>query len=142
MRGGIDLTEVGRLMEDQRFQTGGAVMKRILVVEDEMNLHQLYQNELEQEGYLVETTSSGHQTIDRVKELSPQLVVLGLKLPDLGGLQVLEEIKSYNENLPVILNSAYTTYKHNFSSWIADAYIIKSADLNELKRKISELLSC
>lgn len=117
-------------------------MKRILVVEDEMNLHQLYQNELEQEGYLVETTFSGHQTIDRVKELSPQLVVLGLKLPDLGGLQVLEEIKSYDENLPVILNSAYTTYKHNFSSWIADAYIIKSADLNELKRKISELLSC
>jgi DNA-binding response OmpR family regulator len=118
------------------------MVKRILIVEDEMNLQELYLNELKQEGYLVETTSGGERTIDTVKELSPQLVVLDLKSPDLGGLQVLEQIKSYDEHLPVILSSAYTTYKHNFSSWIADAYIIKSVDLEKLKGKIRELLSC
>jgi two-component system response regulator (stage 0 sporulation protein F) len=123
-------------------QEGGAIMKRILIVEEEMNLQKLYLSELEQEGYLVEATSGGDRTIDTLKELSPQLVVLNLKSPDLSGLRVLEQIKSYDEHLPVILNSAYTTYKHNFSNWIADAYIVKSVDLEELKGRIRELLSC
>ena len=116
-------------------------MKRILIVEDEINLHQLYRKELEEEGYAVEVTSCGLETMDRIKESSPELVVLDVRLPDVSGLQVLEQIKGYNKNLPVILNTSYSTYKHDFSSWIADAYIIKSAHLDELKRRIGELLS-
>jgi len=54
---------------------------------------------------------------------------------------VLEQIKSYDLNLPVILNSAYSTYKANFSSWIADDYVVKSSDLSELKSAIRKYIS-
>ena len=43
-------------------------------------------------------------------------------------------------NLPVVLNSAYTTYKNDFKSWLADAYVVKSSDMTELKATIRELL--
>jgi hypothetical protein len=40
----------------------------------------------------------------------------------------------------VILNTAYTQYQESFMSWAADAYVVKSSDLTELKEKIKELV--
>jgi hypothetical protein len=45
------------------------------------------------------------------------------------------------EGLKVILNTAYSQYQESFMSWAADAYVIKSADLTELKSKVKELLT-
>jgi len=72
----------------------------------------------------------------------PNLVVLDIKINPAygGGLEVLKEIKTFNNKIQVILNSAYTTFRADFSTWLADAYIIKSSDLSELKRRIKELL--
>ncbi|MCJ7578005.1 MAG: hypothetical protein MUO91_06100 [candidate division Zixibacteria bacterium] len=57
-----------------------------------------------------------------------------------GGLEVLKEVKTFDNKIPVILNSAYTTFRADFSTWLADAYVIKSSDISELKRRIKELL--
>ncbi|OGC83247.1 MAG: two-component system response regulator, partial [candidate division Zixibacteria bacterium RBG_16_43_9] len=74
------------------------------------------------------------------KKNFPDLVVLDIKIKKLHGLEVLKKIKEFNKDLPVVLNSAYETFKSDFSSWIADAYLIKSSNLAELKEKIAELL--
>lgn len=113
---------------------------QILVAEDEPNLLELYQKELEDEGFKVITTTNGDQAICLTKKVLPDLVVLDIKINKVLGLEVLREIKTFDNKIPVILNSAYTTFKADFSSWLADAYIIKSYDLSELKRKIKELL--
>ena len=42
--------------------------------------------------------------------------------------------------LPVVINTAYSSYKENFLSWSADAYLTKSADLSELKGTIRSIL--
>ena len=42
---------------------------------------------------------------------------------------------------PVILNTAYTNYKDNFMTWSADAYVVKSSDLSELKSTIADVLA-
>jgi two-component SAPR family response regulator len=70
------------------------------------------------------------------------LVVLDIKINPAygGGLEVLKEIKTFDNKIQVILNSAYTTFRADFSTWLADAYVIKSSDLTELKRRIKELL--
>ncbi|MCK6468413.1 MAG: hypothetical protein L6Q53_09500 [Candidatus Brocadia sinica] len=47
---------------------------------------------------------------------------------------------SEHKNIPIIINTAYGGYTDNFLMWSADAYIIKSSDLSELKNKIKELL--
>jgi len=116
-------------------------MHRIMIVEDEKNLLELYKHELEDEGYKVISCHNGESVMDSIKSCKPEVVVLDIRLGAIEGLEVLEQIKSYDLNLPVILNSAYSTYKANFSSWIADDYVIKSPDLSELKSTIKKYIS-
>ncbi len=113
---------------------------RILLVEDEPSLLELYQKELEDEGFQVITTTDGDQAIELAKKVLPNLVVLDIKINKVLGLEVLREIKTFDRKIPVILNTAYATFRAHFSSWMADAYIVKSSDLAELKRSIKKLL--
>jgi DNA-binding response OmpR family regulator len=115
-------------------------MSRILVVEDEPDLQDLYRLELEECGFEVAVCGDGEQAIAKAAESDFDLVVLDIKMPKKDGTEVLHEIKRHNKDVPVILNSAYSTYKRDFSNWMADAYVVKSADLAELKAKINELL--
>lgn len=116
------------------------IMYKILLVEDEPHLLELYQEELQDEGYEVLSTMDGEEAVLLTKKNLPDLVVLDIKIRKLHGLEVLKKIKEFNKDLPVVLNSAYETFKSDFSSWIADAYLIKSSNLAELKEKIAELL--
>lgn len=115
-------------------------MRSILVVDDEEDLAQLYQKELSEEGYDVMVARSGDEALEAAQEQGPNLVVLDIKLPGEDGLRVLDRLKRENSERPVILNSAYSTYKGDFSSWAADAYVVKSPNLDELKHRIRELL--
>ena len=115
-------------------------MKKIVVIEDEANVLRLYQRELIEEGYQVVGITDGTKALETIEEEQPHLVVLDVKLNKLDGLQLLREIKAHNRTLPVVLNTAYGTYKGDFKSWLADAYIIKSSDLRELKETIGQLL--
>jgi two-component SAPR family response regulator len=69
------------------------------------------------------------------------LVVLDIKMEGRNGLESLSDFRRVNKDLPIILNSAYSTYKSDFQSWLADAYLVKSSNLEELKRKVRELIS-
>ena len=73
------------------------------------------------------------------ERLSGSLTRLDAK-QEKDGLEVLDLLRKKNKSLPVILNSAYSTYKNDFTSWLADAYLVKSHDLTELKDKVQELL--
>ncbi len=116
-------------------------MPKVMVVEDEKNLLKLYKDELEDDGFEVMPVDNGRQVLSALEQFRPQLVVLDIKLGDVEGLEVLEQIKQFDRGLPVILNSAYSSYKANFSSWIADDYIVKSPDLTELKESIRRHLA-
>jgi DNA-binding response OmpR family regulator len=115
-------------------------MARIMIVEDEPNLRDLYRLELEELGHHVTTCADGEDALKEAREGIFDLVILDIKLPKREGTEVLHEIKKRNREIPVILNSAYSTYKSDFATWLADAYVVKSADLSELKGKVSELL--
>jgi DNA-binding response OmpR family regulator len=113
---------------------------QILVVEDEPDLVELYRKELEDEGFKVITATDGERAVDLTKKALPDLVVLDIRINKIFGLEVLKEIKTFDHKIPVILNSAYATFKADFSCWMADAYIVKSSDLTELKRSVKKLL--
>lgn len=115
-------------------------MQNILVVEDDPSLLDLYRMELEDEGYKIFCARDGEEAIKIAKQSTLDLVVLDIRIDKIEGLEVLKEIKSAKKDLPVILNTAYSTYKQDFVSWMADAYIVKSSKLDELKEKIRELL--
>ena len=115
-------------------------MTKLLVVDDEKNIRRLYESELKREGYEVETAESAEDALELIEDGPPDLVVLDIRLEGMDGIDCLRTIMERRRDLPVILNSAYSTYKQDFASWMADAYVVKSADLTELKEKIREVL--
>jgi len=114
--------------------------KRVLVVDDEQNIRMLYDAELTAEGYEVTVAESGDEALVAVSRNRPDIVVLDVKLADDDGLDILSSIRKEDRTLPIVLNSAYSVYKADFNSWLADAYVVKSSDLTELKSRIRELL--
>jgi len=118
----------------------GDDMPRILVVDDEENFRKLYSMELSSEGYDVSLADSGQAALQSVSEEMPDIVILDVKMTGKDGLETLSELKKQNKGLPIILNTAYSSYKNNFQSWLAEDYVIKSVDLRELKMKIRSLL--
>ena len=115
-------------------------MDKILCVDDDLSLLSLYQEELSEEGYEVIVAWNGKEALEKYDQESPQLVVLDIRMPVPDGLETLNALLARNRQLPVILNTAYSTYRDNFMTWGAEAYVIKSSDLTELKEKIREVL--
>jgi DNA-binding NtrC family response regulator len=113
----------------------------ILVVDDEENIRWLYREELEDEGYIIKDAASGEDALKIVPELKPDLVVMDIKMPGISGVDTLIKIKEIDKDIPVILCSAYGDYKQDFSTWASDAYVVKSASLDELKKAITKVLS-
>lgn len=111
-------------------------MKRILLVDDEEYIRRFYFEELSEEGYEVVTAASGHNLLRKINFFKPDLVILDIKLMDYDGIELLQEIRCSHHDLPVILCTAYDTYREDPRSFAADYYVIKSFDLTELKRAV------
>jgi DNA-binding NtrC family response regulator len=116
-------------------------MKTILVVDDDKNLRRLYKAELEAEGYRVLLAENGRRACELIPTEHIDIVVLDIRMPEMDGLEAMGRILKERQDMPVILNTAYSSYLENFSSWAAEGYLIKSADMEPLKQKIREALS-
>ncbi len=114
--------------------------KKILIVDDEEHIRFLYSEELTEEGYEVITADSGYKLLEKIEKEKPDLVVLDIKMIDYNGLDILQDIRNKYYSLPVILCTAYDTFKEDMKSIAADHYVIKSFDLTELKSKIATAL--
>jgi|UPI000345F3C8 DNA-binding NtrC family response regulator len=111
--------------------------KKVLVVDDEKHIRMLYQEELETEGYTVATSNGEEDILEVIERENPQVVILDIKLgSNRSGLDLLQEIRSQDQELPVILSTAYDTFQHDLKSIAADYYVVKSVDLSELKSKV------
>jgi len=118
----------------------GPMENKILIVEDEESLRALYEEELKGEGYAVLTAANGKEAISQLEEGKPDLVILDIVMPVMDGMETIGRIIREHRDIPIILNTAYSSYKDDFMSWGAEAYVVKSADLGELKAKIREIL--
>lgn len=116
-------------------------MAKLLVVDDEGDIRHLYAAELEDEGYQVTTASESSEARDLIRQNQFDLVILDIKLDQESGLDLLQEIARESADLPVILCSAFSSYKDDFSSWLADAYVVKSSNLDELKQEVRRILN-
>lgn len=116
-------------------------MTRLLVVDDEQDIRYLFQCELEEEGYDVDAVGSAAEAEGLLTENAYDLVVLDIQIGADNGLAVLQDIIGRQKDLPVILCTAFSCYKEDFSSWLADGYVVKSSDLSELKNEIRRVLT-
>ena len=116
-------------------------MKSIFVVDDEQNIRFLYKEELEESGYQVSVAATGEEALSMLDNQVPDLIILDIKMPGLDGIEVMRRIKDEKGDIPIILCSAYGQYKQDFRAWASDAYVVKSADLRELKLTIKEIFN-
>jgi DNA-binding response OmpR family regulator len=116
-------------------------MARLLLVDDERDIRHLFAAELEDEGYQVETAASVAEAEEALGRTSFDLMILDVQMPGESGLQLLQRLASARRLLPVILCTAYSSYKDDFSSWIADGYVVKSSDFSELKSEVARVLA-
>lgn len=112
----------------------------ILVVDDEESVRLLYKEELEEEGYSVITAEDGEEALRKASLHRPDLITLDIRMPGMDGIEVLHRIREMDKEIPVIMSTAYGEYRHDFNIWASDAYVIKTANLEELKRNIRRLL--
>jgi DNA-binding NtrC family response regulator len=116
-------------------------MSRLLVVDDEANIRLLYSEELADEGYEVVTAASITEATEKIQEGNYDLAVLDIKLRNESGIELLQKLVKERHDMPVILCSAFSCYKDDFSAWLADGYVVKSGDLTELKQEIARVLA-
>lgn len=114
--------------------------KRILLVDDEEGIQLLYREEFEEDGYEVIAAYNGEEALGKFSQEPPDLVILDINMPGMNGIEVLRRMKEINPNLPVILSSAYQEYKQDFGSWASEEYIVKSANMDELKNAVRKHL--
>lgn len=112
---------------------------KILVVDDDLSILRLYKEELEEEGYVVVTASTGAEALEQFEKEAPDLVTLDIQLPDVDGIKLLRQMKEKRPRLPVIMSTAYD-YRDDFSVWASESYIVKSSDLTEFKATIKRLI--
>lgn len=116
-------------------------MAQLLVVDDEANIRLLYAQELSDEGYQVVTAATALEAVEKLEGTQFDLVVLDIKLKNESGIELLQRIVKERHNLPVILCTAFSCYKDDFSAWLADGYVVKSSDMQELKDEIKRVLA-
>ena len=116
-------------------------MAKLLVVDDESNIRLLYSQELSEEGHQVVTAASAGEAVEKLADSDYDLVVLDIKLKNESGLELLQKIVKERHDMPVILSTAFSCYKDDFSAWLADGYVVKSSDPQELKDEINRVLA-
>jgi two-component system, response regulator, stage 0 sporulation protein F len=127
-------------IKNGNFHIWRIAMKKLLIADDDKNICLLCEEELSDYGYEVEIAKNGKECIEKFKTNFPDLVILDIRMPKMDGIETLGKIISENRDIPIIIYSAYMSYKEDFRSWGADAYIVKSSDLAELKEKITQLI--
>jgi len=114
--------------------------RKILVVDDEEHQRRLYAQEFEADGYEVIDAENGRVALEKAASERPDIVILDICMPGMDGIEALGRILGADYRIPVVLNTAYGGYRESFMSWAADAYVVKSADLTELKQTVRDIL--
>lgn len=83
------------------------IKERILVVDDEKIVHESCGRILREEGYEVENATSGEEALHRVGKKHYDLVLIDIRMPDMDGIETLEQIREKNPDIPVVVFTGY-----------------------------------
>jgi len=117
-------------------------MDKILIVDDDKDMRDILSDLISSDGYKAITASDGRKALIETKAHSPDLVLLDIRLPEMDGLKVLEEIKKMDKDLPVIMLTAHEDVKGAVQAMKSGAfdYITKPFDNEEMVLNIKKAL--
>ena len=117
-------------------------MSKILVIDDDRSIRETLELYLTEEGYEVVTAATGTEGLNRFVETSPDVVILDIRLPDVDGFTVLEDLREDEENVKVIMITAHHDMDSTINAMKGGAfdYIHKPVNVDELDMAIKKAL--
>jgi DNA-binding response OmpR family regulator len=117
--------------------------RRILIVEDDLDLVEIYSTFLKNDGYKVETVNEGIQAIEKAQKTTFDLVILDINLPDIMGDKVAIRLKEINENIIIIMITGFPSLQDSIDILDVGIYdiLLKPITADELLRVTREAFS-
>ena len=113
----------------------------ILLVDDESQIRRVLRTSLAAHGYVVREAASGEQAIEEIRKETPDLLVLDINMPGMGGLEACREIRR-NWDLPIIMLSVRNSERDKVGALDAgaDDYVVKPFGIQELLARVRATL--
>lgn len=115
--------------------------KQIILLEDDPGVREVIELILDLEGYQVTSFENVEGFMNRTSAGQPDLFILDVMLPDGSGIEVCGELKAIGGQIPVLMMSAHAKAEEISRSCIADAFIAKPFDLNNLLTTVEKLIT-
>ena len=116
---------------------------KILLVDDEPDIIEVVQDRLEAYGFIVATAGTGLEALKKLSAERFDGVFLDVKMPEMGGIETLEEIRKGDKEIPIIIITSSSTQEAAIDAIAkgANEYILKPFEWEELKGKIQKVFN-
>jgi phosphoserine phosphatase RsbU/P len=120
-----------------------ALVPRVLVIDDDPEIHRLLEARLEARGYQVTFASSGEEGLNQVRDTKPDLIFLDVAMSGMTGIDVLDALRSERMDVAVILTTAYSSEQVAIAALRhgADDYLRKPFDRGEFQATLDRTLA-
>jgi len=114
---------------------------RVLLVDDEKDIVEVIQDRLEAYGFTVVTAGTGVEALKALSTDTFDGVYLDVKMPEMGGIEALEQIRKINKEIPVIIITSSSTRESAIEALAkgANDFVLKPFEWQELKAKIEKV---
>ena len=115
--------------------------KRILVVDDDVNILRVFKNILEKEGYIVETVETGKDALEKIRKEKFSVCLVDVKLPDMDGTELLLKMANGSETIKIIVTGfSSEEVGKKAADYGADDFLVKPVKAEELVATVRERL--
>jgi len=120
---------------------GRSMGLRVLLVDDEEDIIEVIQDRLEAYGFTVVTAGTGLEALKKLSQEKFDGVFLDVRMPEMGGIEALEEIRKRDQTIPIIIITSSSTREAAVEAIAkgANDYILKPFEWEELKAKIEKV---
>ena len=114
---------------------------KVLVVDDEEDIVEVIQDRLEAYGFAVVTAGTGVEALKKLSMEKFDGIFLDIKMPGMGGVEVLEEVRKRDTKIPIIIVTSSSTKDSALEAMAkgANDYVLKPFEWEELKAKIEKV---
>jgi CheY-like chemotaxis protein len=114
---------------------------KVLVVDDEEDVVEVIQDRLEAYRFSVVTASTGLEALEKLSKEKFDGIFLDVKMPEMGGMEALEEIRKTDKKIPIIIITSSSTREAAIEALAkgANEYVLKPFEWEELKAKIEKV---
>jgi len=116
-------------------------MKNILIVEDEIDINNLWRKNLQKFGYMVDSVYDGDSALEKIKKTNYSLIILDIMIPNIDGYSLCKLIKNINNNINIMIISSLSTGENVQKAFDcgADFYVKKPCSILELRSRIDNI---